>query len=57
MRAVIKSPGKTPIGHMTEDHPDRPVHWGLACGPEEAMDVIRLTGEEVLPAVRERHAG
>lgn len=30
--------------------------FSLACGPDEATSVIRLTGEEVLPAVRERYA-
>ncbi|MFN8217111.1 MAG: LLM class flavin-dependent oxidoreductase [Solirubrobacterales bacterium] len=30
--------------------------FSLACGPDEAAGVIRLTGEEVLPAVRERFA-
>jgi probable F420-dependent oxidoreductase len=28
--------------------------FSLACGPDEAHDVIRITGEQVLPAVRER---
>jgi alkanesulfonate monooxygenase SsuD/methylene tetrahydromethanopterin reductase-like flavin-dependent oxidoreductase (luciferase family) len=31
--------------------------FSLACGPDEAANVIRLTGEEVLPAVRERYGG